>query len=106
MHNKPPKSCQTMDDVRREIDRLDNTLVDLLSDRFAYVRRAAQIKDGPNQASVPWRVQQVVDKVRARSEEKNLPPELAELVWRQMIEWFIRYEEETIAPRKLEKPFN
>jgi isochorismate pyruvate lyase len=45
---------------------------------------------------VPWRIQQVVDKVRAQAEEKGLPPELAESLWRQMIGWFIQYEEEQL----------
>jgi len=36
----------------------------------------------------------VIDKVRARAQEKGLPPALAEALWRQMIGWFIQYEEE------------
>ncbi|MEL7048156.1 MAG: chorismate mutase, partial [Pseudomonadota bacterium] len=44
-----------------------------------------------------WRIQEVVDRVRARAEERNLPPELAEALWRQMIGWFVQYEEEQIA---------
>ncbi|MGI9407154.1 MAG: chorismate mutase [Hyphomicrobiaceae bacterium] len=43
---------------------------------------------------MPWRNQQVIDKVRARAEEKGLSPDLAEALWRQMIGWFIQYEEE------------
>jgi isochorismate pyruvate lyase len=34
--------------------------------------------------------------VRARAAEKGLPPELAEALWRQMIGWFIQYEEEKL----------
>ncbi len=45
---------------------------------------------------MPWRIQQVIDKVRARAVEKGLPPELAEALWRQMIGWFIQYEEEKL----------
>ena len=46
---------------------------------------------------MPWRIQQVIEKVRARAVEKGLPPELAEALWRQMIGWFIQYEEEKLA---------
>ncbi len=45
---------------------------------------------------MPWRIQQVIDGVRARAAEKGLPPELAEALWRQMIGWFIQYEEEKL----------
>ena len=85
-----------MDEVRAEIDRIDKALVDLIGERFGYVDRAWQLKNSPAEARVPWRVQQVIDKVRARATEKDLPPELAEALWRQMIGWFIQYEEEKL----------
>jgi len=92
---KKPADCTAMSDVRGEIDRLDNAIVDLIAERFGYVERAWQIKLTENApASVPWRNQQVFDKVRARAEEKGLPPELAEALWRQMVGWFIQHEEE------------
>lgn len=96
MAGKTPSECNSMDHVRAEIDRIDNALVDLVAERFTYVDRAWQLKDSPEQAVVPWRIQQVVDKVKARAGEKGLPPELAESIWRQMIGWFIQYEEEKL----------
>jgi len=85
-----------MDEVRAEIDRIDIALVDLIGERFTYVDRAWQLKNAPAEARVPWRVQQVIDKVRARAAKNGLPPELAEALWRQMIGWFIQYEEEKL----------
>ena len=91
----PAAECTSMDQVRREIDRIDEQLVELLAERFTYVDRAWQLKQGTSEgATVPWRIQQVIDKVRARAQEKGLPPALAEALWRQMIGWFIQYEEE------------
>ncbi|MGI9385138.1 MAG: chorismate mutase [Methyloligellaceae bacterium] len=86
-----------MDDVRAEIDRLDAALIDLMAERFAYVDRAWQLKNSPAEATVPWRIQQVIDRVRSRAEERGLPPELAEALWRQMIGWFIQYEERKLG---------
>jgi isochorismate pyruvate lyase len=88
-----------MDHVRAEIDRIDEMLVDLIAERFRYVDRAWQLKEGPDQANVPWRIRQVIDKVEARATAKGLPPELAVALWRQMIGWFIQYEEEKLAAR-------
>ncbi len=91
----PAAECTSMDQVRREIDRIDEALVNLLAERFSYVDRAWQLKMGTSEgATVPWRIQQVIDKVRARAEKRGLPPELVEAMWRQMIGWFIQYEEE------------
>jgi isochorismate pyruvate lyase len=92
-----------MDDVRVEIDRIDEALVELMAERFTYVDRAWQLKNSPDEAVVPWRIQQVVDKVKAQAKAKGLPPELAESLWRQMIGWFIQYEEEQLEEAKDDK---
>jgi len=78
------------------VAREQNHLVDLIGERFSYVDRAWQLKRSPAEARVPWRIQQVIDKVRTRAAEQGLPPELAEALWRQMIGWFIQYEEEKL----------
>jgi len=103
MAPRQAKDCSTMDEVRAEIDRIDKTLVDLIGERFGYVDRAWQLKNSPAEARVPWRVQQVIDKVRARAGEKDLPPELVEALWRQMIGWFIQYEEEKLRQQTQDK---
>jgi isochorismate pyruvate lyase len=89
-----------MDDVRAEIDRIDGAMVDLVAERFGYVERAWQLKSRPEEAVVPWRIQQVIDRVRAKAKAKGLPPELAEALWRQMIGWFVQYEEEKLSARR------
>ena len=88
-----PEDCKNMDEVRTEIDRLDTALVTLIGERFGYVDRAWQLKDNPEEATVPWRIQQVIDRVRAKAEDEGVPPDLCEALWRQMIGWFIQYEE-------------
>ena len=96
MAPREPKDCRSMDEVRAEIDRIDQSLVDLIGERFAYVDRAWQLKQSPAEARVLWRIQQVIDKVRARAADKGVPPDLCEALWRQMIGWFIQYEEEKL----------
>ena len=100
MAPRKPEECKDMGAVREEIDRIDVELVDLIGDRFAYVDRAWQLKRSPAEARVPWRIQQVIDRVRARAAEQGLPPELAEALWRQMIGWFIQYEEEKLRAQE------
>ena len=103
MATNQAQKCDNMEEVRTEIDRIDAALVDLICERFAYVDRAWQLKQSPAEARVPWRIQQVIDKVRTRAAENNLPPELAEALWRQMIGWFIQYEEEKLRQQMDDK---
>jgi isochorismate pyruvate lyase len=90
------QECGNMDEVRVEIDRIDQALVDLLAERWTFVDRAWQLKNKPEEATVPWRIQEVIDKVRARADETGLPPALTEALWRQIIGWGIQYEEEKL----------
>ena len=97
MPQRPPQQCENMEQVRTEIDRIDAAILDLVAERFGYVDRAWQLKTHRAEAVVPWRIQQVIDRMRARATERGVPPELAEALWRQMIGWFIQYEEEKLS---------
>jgi isochorismate pyruvate lyase len=104
MTQRKPADCRDMTEVRAEIDRVDAGLVDLIAERFGYVERAWQIKLAEKAvANVPWRNQQVIDMVRARATEKGVPPDLCEALWRQMIGWFIQYEEEKLRDQLEDK---
>ncbi len=101
MARKTPAECTDMADVRAEIDLLDEALVGLIAERFRYVDRAWQLKraDGREGAYVPWRIQQVIDRVRGAATNQGLPPEMVDMVgaqWRNMIGWFVQYEEEKL----------
>lgn len=100
MNPKRPWECADMSQVRAEIDRIDEALVDLIAERFGYVDRAWQLKrNTPEGATVPWRIQQVIDKVKARAKDRALPPDIVDMVgaqWKNMIGWFVQYEEEQL----------
>lgn len=104
MDPKRPWECADMSQVRDEIDRIDAALVALIAERFGYVERAWQLKKNPSEAHVPWRIQQVIDKVKQHARDKGLPPEMVEMVaaqWRNMIGWFVQYEEEKLRQQEV-----
>ena len=91
---KTPAECETMADIRAEIDRLDVELVALFAQRVGYIDRAAQIKAGVAMpARVVDRVEEVVANVRRHAESHGLPPDKLEKLWRKLIEWSIEREE-------------
>lgn len=96
---KNANECADMNQVRAEIDRVDQALVDLLAERWTYVDRAWFFKRSPEEASVPWRNRDVIEKVKARAKESGMPPEMAEALWRLIIGWGIQYEEERLREK-------
>ena len=97
---KAPAECITKEDVRAEIDRIDQGLLTLLAERHRYVTRMAEIKTDPHEALDPVRVEAVIAKQRARAEELELDEDQAELLWRTLINWNVNYEKGIIAARK------
>lgn len=81
-----------MEELRAAIDTLDARLVALLAVRQAYIERAAQLKTGRDQVRDPGRIEDVVSKVIAEGRRAGLSAQIAEPVWRTLIEASIRHE--------------
>ena len=82
----------SLEDVRREIDRIDREIVRLLAERGGYVREAARFKRTVDDVKAPQRVEAVIAKVRALSMEHNLDPAITERIYRAMIAAFTEHE--------------
>lgn len=90
----------TLEEVRAEIDRLDRSIVALLAQREACVRRAADFKKNLQEVPAPARVEQVIARVRAAATEAGADPSLIEQVYRTMIAAFIQKENEALQARQ------
>src|SRR3954465_12426042 len=89
---KMPDACASMNELRQAIDILDARLVALLAARQAYIERAAQLKTGRDQVRDPARIEDVGAKVIAEGRKAGLSADIAEPVWRSLIEASIAHE--------------
>jgi isochorismate pyruvate lyase len=94
-----PEDCASMTELRAAIDSLDARLVALLALRQTYIERAAQLKTGREQVRDPARIEDVVAKVIAEGRKAGLSPDIAEPVWRTLIEASIAHEFEAFDKR-------
>ncbi len=93
----PPQNCKSMTDLRREIDALDASIVELLVLRATYIDRAIELKPSEGlPARIPDRVEEVVDNVCETARDNGLDPRLVESLWRQLIDWSIDREASVI----------
>lgn len=100
---KPAADCRSMTELRAAIDTIDGEIVALLARRAGYIDRAIQLKPAEGlPARIDDRVEDVVAKVRARASAATLDPDLAEAVWRTVIEWSIAREETVLGPDRPE----
>jgi isochorismate pyruvate lyase len=87
-----PADCTTMAEVRVGVDALDRLLVAVLAERQRYMDAAARIKTDRAAVRDYARIEDVVAKVKAAAREAGLSEEIAEPVWRTLIEGCIAYE--------------
>lgn len=85
-------TAQTMEDVRYEVDRLDELLVQLIAERQSFMEAAARIKGPRHAVHDRPRIEDVVAKVMDTAKAAGLSPAIAEPVWRTMIDRCIAYE--------------
>lgn len=82
---------------RTEIDAIDAEIVALLAKRMAVVDRVIVAKRQSGlPALIPARVEEVAANVRRHAATAGSPPDLAEVVWRAMMEWVIAYEDQRL----------
>ncbi|QLC72294.1 chorismate mutase [Pseudomonas sp. LPB0260] len=84
--------CQSLAQVRANIDRIDRQLVTLLAERGRFVSHAAGFKRNTEEVRDGQRVEQVIAGVRRLAEELGANPDVSEAVYRAMINAFIQLE--------------
>jgi isochorismate pyruvate lyase len=79
---------------RAEIDRIDGAIAALLGERFAVVRQVAALKAQHGIAPIlPDRIEEVVAQARANAAAASFDPDLAEQIYRLLIDAACRLEE-------------
>lgn len=92
LEGTPAADCQTMTDIRREIDRVDRALVRLLAERLTYIERAGHIKTDRTKVRDEARIADVLAKVKAACEREGFPVTIADPVWRRLMDGCIAHE--------------
>ncbi len=93
-----PEHCDTMADLRGQIDRIDRALLDLLAERARYIDRAVVLKPRENlPARTTDRVAQVIANVRKGAEDRKLDPDQIERIWTDLIETAIAHEAKALG---------
>ena len=84
--------CETMADVRRHIDALDDRIVALMAERSGYMTEAARIKQSADQVHDQARIDFIVDRVKAMARAQGAPEAVIEAAYRAMIAASIDFE--------------
>lgn len=86
------KQCASLQEVRDEIDKLDDEIVELIAKRNRYIHQAAAFKESVEEVKAPERVDAVLQKVRHKALSLNLSPNLISKLYKIMIHEMVESE--------------
>ena len=84
--------CNSLEEVREQIDQIDDAIIRLIAERGKYVVQASMFKKDEKDVAAPNRVEAVIEKVRNKAEEYGAIPDMVEALYREMIARFILIE--------------
>lgn len=84
--------CENLEQVRENIDRIDNEIIKLIAERGTYVVQASAFKKDEEGVKDTGRVEKVIAKVRTKAEEYGANPDMVEALYREMISRFVSME--------------
>lgn len=87
-----PQDCESLDEVRSQIDQLDRSLIDAISRRQKYVHAAARFKHSEDQVHAYDRQRSMLASRRLWAESDGVDPDLIEALFRTMVDHFVRAE--------------
>lgn len=84
--------CNSLEEVRNNIDRIDNEIIKLIAERGVYVSQASAFKKNEDGVRDTGRVERVIAKVREKALEYGADPDMVEALYREMISRFVNME--------------
>ena len=84
--------CNSLEEVRSNIDRIDNEIIKLIAERTDYVKQASAFKKSEDEVKAPKRVEAVIQKVREKAAEYGADSDMVEVLYREMISRFVSME--------------
>jgi len=86
------KLCNTLDEARIEIDKVDEEIVKLIAARNDYIKQIAHFKTSIEEVKAEDRIAEVISKVREQAIELELSPNLINDLFLRMIDGMVESE--------------
>ncbi|WP_295419760.1 chorismate mutase [Sulfurovum sp.] len=86
------KQCNTLEEARQEIDKLDEEIVKLIAMRNDYIKQIAHFKTNIDEVKAEDRIAEVISRVREQAISLDLSPNLINDLYVRMIDGMVESE--------------
>ncbi|TET89524.1 MAG: chorismate mutase [Sulfurovum sp.] len=86
------KKCTTLEEARKEIDKVDTDIVALIAKRNNYIKQIAHFKTSIDEVKAEDRINAVISRVREQAISLDLSPNLINDLYVRMIDAMVESE--------------
>ena len=87
-----PDNYKKLKKLRKKLDLLDNSLINLIKKRTLLVNDVIKLKKFKNQIVDNKRIKIILNQIKKKSIKKNIDPKITNRIWINMIRAYIDYE--------------
>ncbi len=81
-----------LEKLRKQLDKLDDSLIKIIKIRTKLVKQVLNLKDYKNQIVDQKRIKKILNNIKLKSVRNNIDPRITRRIWKNMIWSYIDYE--------------
>jgi isochorismate pyruvate lyase len=97
---KLPQECKSIEEVRLQIDKIDQVIIDLIGKRFSFIQEIVKYKNSVDEVIAKNRFKAVIDDRRKMAVSHHLDPDVIENIYRILMKYFIKEQLELLRNKQ------
>lgn len=86
------KECETLEELRKEVDKVDEKIVSLIGERNEYIKQASKFKKSVDEIKEKSRIDEVIDRARHQAVMLGVSPNTIAEIFTMMIDEMVETE--------------
>tara|TARA_A100001011_G_scaffold238005_1_gene245972 strand:- start:2497 stop:2790 length:294 start_codon:yes stop_codon:yes gene_type:complete len=95
-----PLKKKKLNKIRKELDKLDDSLIVIIKKRTNMVKRVLALKERKNQIVDQKRINLILKNIKKKSIKKGIDPKITNKIWKNMIYAYIDFERRNFIKKK------
>ena len=95
-----PLKKEKLSKIRKELDKLDNSLLKVIKKRTDLVKKVLLLKEKKNQIVDQKRIKLILRNIKKKSIKNKIDPIITNKIWKNMINAYIDFEKRNFDKKK------
>jgi len=95
-----PLKKEKLNKIRKELDKLDDSLIKIIKKRTNLVKRVLALKEKKNQIVDQKRIKLILKNIKKKSNKHKIDPKITNKIWKNMIYAYIDFERRNFNKKK------